>query len=274
MQEEAADKPNVARMYDYFLGGAHNFGIGRRVAEQAVAIYSDLPFVLRANRSFLRRALTFLTEQGIDQFLDLGSGLPVLGAVHEVAQRINPAARVVYVESDPIAARHGETLLQAIHGVAMLQEDIRHTEQILLHATVRRLLDFQRPVGVVLGAVLHLIRDAAEAYGLVREMREAMAPGSYFVISHGTWDHTPPDVAQQVEQLYAGSTNPVTSRSHAQIVRFFAGLDLVPPGVVFLPQWQPENADERFAEQPERAAIYAGVGRKTASAVVVTGDST
>jgi len=106
------------------------------------------------------------------------------------------------------------------------------------------------------------------------EMREAMAPGSYFVISHGTWDHTPPDVAQQVEQLYAGSTNPVTSRSHAQIVRFFAGLDLVPPGVVFLPQWQPENADERFAEQPERAAIYAGVGRKTASAVVVTGDST
>jgi hypothetical protein len=256
------EKPSPARIYDYFLGGHHNFAIDRQVAEQVIAIYPDAPLAAQANRAFLRRAVTFLVEQGIDQFLDIGSGIPTVGSVHEVAQGMNPEARVIYVDIDPIAVNHSQAIVQGnLHAIA-LQADVRQPDHILAHPDVRRLLDFQRPIGVLLLLLMHFIADDEEAYRIVTCLGDALAPDSYLALSHTSHDNIPPDVSEQIMRLYAGSTNPGHVRSHAQIKRFFDGLAVVEPGAVFIPLWRPEDADDVFLDQPERSLTMAGVGRK------------
>ncbi len=225
-----ADRPSVARMYDYFLGGYHNFAIDRQAAEQIVALYPDTPLVMQANRAFLRRAVQFLVAQGIDQFLDLGSGIPTAGNVHEIAQGLNPAARVVYVDIDPVAVAHSRAILRDNPHAAALLADARQPGAILAHPETRRLLDPGRPLAVLLVALLHFVPDDDQALGLVRELRDALAPGSYLAVSHASYEGMPRELIEQGERLYARTPTPVRSRSRAQIAEFFAGLDPVTDG--------------------------------------------
>lgn len=166
----SSDTPSVARMYDYLLGGFHNFAIDREAAERVKRIYPDIALGMQANRAFLRRVVNFLLARGIDQFLDIGSGIPTVGNVHEVAERINPAARIVYVDSDPMAVAHGEVILQGNTHATVIQADARRPEKILNDPKVKYLLDFQRPVGVLIVALLHFIPDDANAYHLVGQL--------------------------------------------------------------------------------------------------------
>jgi len=268
-QDEELDRPNAARIYDYLLGGEQNFRADRAAAEHVLDNYPDAALAARANRAFLRRAVAFLAGQGIDQFLDIGSGLPTVGNVHEVAQRANPRARVVYVDNDPVAVRYSRELLAeeqeeeegAARGVAVIEADLRDPAAILDHPETRRLLDRRRPLGLLLVAVLHFIVDDDEARRAVRAFRESLAPGSYVVLSHGTLDGLPADVIARFEAIYRRSSAPTIARSREGIAALFEGLDLVEPGLVPTPLWRPDAARDPLTDEPVRAGIFAGVGR-------------
>ncbi len=260
------DTPSVARMYDYWLGGFHHFAIDRAAAEELVALYPALPQVARANRAALRRVVTFLAEQGIDQFLDIGSGIPTVGNVHEVAQRSNPAARVVYVDNDPVAVEHSRAILTDNPRATVVEAEARLPERIVAHPDVRRLLDFDRPVAVLVLALLHFIPDDAEAGHVVHTLRDALAPGSYLAISHATHGHLPGEMTAQVEQLYTRFTAGGKYRPPAAIARFFDGLTLIEPGLVYAPLWRPETPDDPFLDRPEESVNLVGVGRVPARA--------
>lgn len=256
------DRASPARMYDYFLGGLHNFAVDRETAEQVLAVYPDAALLARANRAFLRRAVRFLLEQGIDQFLDIGSGIPTAGNVHDIVHQRNPPARVVYVDIDPIAVHLSLDLLKDVPTATAIQADAREPEAILAHPDVRHLLDLERPVGVLLLASVQFIADDAEVSTLVRTVRQAVAPGSYFVFSHLSYEGAPAEAIVQLERLYTGTTNPVTSRSRARLEPLFEELEVVAPGVVHVPRWHPESPDDLFLEEPSRSVNLVGVARK------------
>ena len=256
------EKPSVARMYDYMLGGFQNAAVDREAVRRVQAIYPDMAFVARANRAFLRRAVTFLLDRGIDQFLDLGSGIPTAGNVHEVAQRRDPAARVLYVDVDPLAVAHGAALLAGNPSAAALRADARDPAAILAHPTARRVIDPARPVAALLLTLLHFVPDDDEAYALVRALRDALPAGSYLAVSHLTHEGAPPDVIAQVERLYGGTANPVRARTAAAIARFFEGWELVVPGLVPLPLWHQDDPHAPFLDDPPRSLGLVGVARK------------
>lgn len=227
-------------------------------------MYRDSARGAHANRAFLRRAVAYLAQAGVDQFLDIGSGLPTVGNIHTLAQAMNPLARVVYVDNDPVAVRYSRQLLdreKTPHTVA-IEADLRDPATILGHPTTRRLLDLRRPAGLLLVAVLHFVLDDDEARHAVRAFREALAPGSYLVLSHGTLDGLPADVIARFEAIYHRSSAPTIARSRAQIAALFGGLDIVEPGIVPTPLWHPDATRDPLADQPVRAGILAGVGRK------------
>lgn len=254
------DRPSAARMYDYYLGGSHNFAIDRQAAAQAVAMWPDLPIIMQANRAFLRRAVRYLVSQGITQFLDIGSGIPTVGNVHEVAQQAHAASRVVYVDIDPVAVAHSRAILADNPHAAVVQGDARDLDHLLAQAEVRDLLDFTKPIAVLLVAVLHFIPDTDAAHRLVHRLRDMLVSGSYIAISHASHEGRPTESASHA-QLYARTPTPMAMRSRVEIERFFDGLALVAPGVVYLPLWQPESPDD-VDEHPERFTGFAGVGRK------------
>jgi hypothetical protein len=254
------EKASAARLYDFYLGGSYNFEVdrelGRKVASVAPGVYD---FALR-NRAFLRRAVRYFQSQGIDQFLDIGSGIPTAGNVHEVAQKTNPDARVVYVDNEPVAVAHSELLLEGNPNAAAIEADLRDPDHILHHEKTRRLLDFSRPIGLLTVAVYHFIPDSDDPLGLLSRYRAALPSGSYIALSHVTTDV----MSTQIEQLiglYRGSQNPVIARTKAQFTAMFDGFDLVEPGVVFTPEWRPESPEDA-GDHPEEAAVYAAVGRK------------
>lgn len=255
------DAPSAARIYDYLLGGFYNFEVDRAVAQKITEALPDMPLFMRANRAFLRRVVRFLAEQGIDQFLDLGSGIPTVGNVHEVAQQANPSACVVYVDNEPVAVNHSRTILEGNSKATVIQADIRQPEVILGHPETRRLLDFNRPTAVLLLSVLLFLNDE-EAYRVVRYVRDALVPDSYIAISHPTDDKTPPEQSERAEKLYAAIGAPVRVRSYNEVERFFDGMELVEPGLVHIPLWRPEGPDDLFLRNPELSGYYAGVGRK------------
>jgi hypothetical protein len=261
---EGADleRPNAARMYDYFLGGYHNFEVDRLASEKALEIYPDGRLAAQACRAFLRRVVNFLVEQGIDQFLDIGSGLPTLGNVHEVAQKVNPAARVVYVDIDPVAVAHARAMLKGNPKASAIRVDARWPDEILNHTKVKDLLDFSRPAAVLFLTFLHYIGDNDQAHNTVGTLRDALVPGSYIAISHGTYDNAPPGAAERMEKLTAGTPTPSRYRSRAQIREFFGGLEVVEPGLVYIPLWRPEGLDDVLLDEPERVLVFGGVGRK------------
>lgn len=255
------DKPSAARMYDYYLGGHHNFEVDREKAEEAIALWPDLPLIMQANRGFLRRAVNFLADQGIEQFLDIGSGIPTIGNVHEIAQGANKDARVVYVDIDPVTVAHSVSILKGTSGVGVIQGDIRQPAQILADPIVRELLDFDKPVAVLMVAVFHFVSDDEEIQRSLRTLRGVLASGSYIVIAHASPENKPRETREH-QSLYRQTSTPITMRPRHAIGQFFDGFDLVDPGLVYYPLWRPEGPNDLFLDQPERSPGLAGVGRK------------
>jgi SAM-dependent methyltransferase len=251
---------SAARVYDYMLGGNHNFAVDREMARRGLAAMPDLAIQTQANRAFLHRAVRWLVEAGVRQFLDLGSGIPTRGNVHEVAQRAAPDARVVYVDIDAVAVAHSRHLLADNPHATAIQEDLRKPETVLDHPEVRELLDFDQPVAVLLLAVLHAIGDQHDPYGVVGTFRDALAPGGHLVISHGTGDSRP-DVWARMVAMSQSTAYPLTPRSREQVSRFFTGLELVDPGVVWAPLWHPEQPEDVDGD-PGASSNWVGVGRK------------
>jgi len=264
LPDDTSVTPNPARMYDYILGGNHNTEADRIAAEQARAIYPDMPLVFRSNRAFLRRAVLYLHAQGIDQFLDIGSGIPTIGNVHETAQAANEDAHVVYVDVDPVAVTLSAAALRGNARATVIQADARDPASILNHPETRRLLDFSRPVALLLVSMLLFVPDDTEATGLVRTFRDALAPGSYLALSHPVSEATTPEVAARGEDVYARTDRSARARPRAQVEDYFAGFEVVDPGVVWLPLWRPEDIDDfdGLLDKPQRSAMVGGVGRK------------
>lgn len=253
------EKPTVARVYDYLLGGSHNFAADRELARALTATVPDVAVHARANRAFLNRAVRYLVGVGVRQFLDLGSGIPTLGNVHEIAQKAAPEARVVYVDIDPVAVAHSRRILAGNDRATVVQQDLRRPDRILADDSVRTVLDLREPVAVLAVSVLHAISDADDPPGIVARLRDAMAPGSYVVIAHGAKGGRPEE--QRVVELSKRASTAMNWRAVADIEALFDGFELVPPGLVWAPLWHPDAADQ-VPDHPERFAIMVGVGRK------------
>jgi hypothetical protein len=257
-------RPHPARVYDYFLGGKDNFAADREVARQALAVAPSFRTAVRENRAFLGRAVRYLVEDaGITQFLDLGSGLPGVGNVHEVAQAVQPSARVVYVDNDPIVLAHGRALLASSPEgrCAYLQADIRDPEYILRHPLTTDTLDFQRPVALILTAVLHFFADEEEPAKMVETILAALPSGSYVAASHGTGEYSPPLRVDGGVRAYQQGGMPVHMRDGSDFADLaFRGLTLVPPGVVVVSEWRREPGD--IPPPAEEVGINGAVARK------------
>jgi SAM-dependent methyltransferase len=256
-------RANVARVYDYWLGGSHNFLTDQDLGRAIAAVEPNTKAMARANRAFLGRAVRFLADAGIRQFLDIGSGIPTEGNVHEVAQLAAPGARVVYADIDPVAVAHSNALLAGNQNAAIIEADLREPEKILTHQTVRRLIDLGQPTGLLLVSVLHFIADADDPWRIVATLRDALAPGSYLVLCHGT-DDGKPAVAHAAEKVYNRSvTTDLHIRPRPEILRFFQGFDLIDPGLVPIPQWRPSSPAGIPADPGRFWGGLVGVGRRT-----------
>ncbi|MFE9103246.1 SAM-dependent methyltransferase [Actinomadura geliboluensis] len=255
--------PSPARMYDYFLGGKDNYAADRAAAEQVKAAVGDVlcHATVWENRRFLQRVVRHLAEAGIDQFVDLGTGLPTQGNVHEVAQEVVPDAHVVYVDNDPIVLAHGRALLATNATTTVITADARDPEAILGHADLRALIDFSRPVAVLSIALFHFIPDDDDPAGIVAAFRERLAPGSYFALSHLTTDGTPAEELERVVEVYRKATSPIVFRPPERIASFFAGFELVEPGLTRPWKWRPEYGPSG----PQTDSLYAGLGRLPAA---------
>ncbi|MEH1012472.1 SAM-dependent methyltransferase [Micromonospora sp. CPCC 206060] len=253
-------RPNVARMYDYYLGGCHNFAPDRAAAEQVLSIFPDTPVAAQTNRHFLRRAVRHLaTERGVRQFLDIGAGLPTQGNVHEIVRECVPGSRVVYVDVDPVAVAYARQLLAGAPDTTVLRADVRRPDELLADSEVNRLIDFSEPVAVLLVAVLHFVRDAEDPWASVARLRDATVPGSPLVLSHLTLDGAPPVPAQAGKAVYQQSSAPLVPRTHADISRFFDGYDQIEPGLVWWGDWRPERSPDG-GRQSGVSHGYGGVG--------------
>jgi SAM-dependent methyltransferase len=255
------ERPSAARIYDYALGGLHNFAVDRETARQMFDTMPDLPLLMQANRAFLRRAVQFLVGAGIRQFLDLGSGIPTVGNVHEVARQMAPHTRVMYVDIDPVAVAHSRAVLAGNEGTGIIQEDIRRPDHILAHQDVRNLLDFGRPIGLLMVSVLQFFPETDRPAEIVARFRDALAPGSYVVISQPTDDSRTEEGRHTAEAFAARSPGHFHFTRRAAFERLFAGWELVPPGIVWIPQWHPDSPGD-VDDHPERSMLYAGAGRK------------
>jgi hypothetical protein len=254
-----ASVAHVARVYDYLLGGKDNFAADREAAEQAMRINPDIVFTARANRAFLVRTTSYLARQaGLRQFLDIGTGMPTNRNIHEVAQSIAPRSRVVYVDHDPIVLTHARALLtSAPEGVTdYLEADLREPGKILAEAA--QTLDFSRPVAIMLIAVLHLILDRDDPYDLVGQLVDAAVPGSYVVISHAASDLDTGAMISMTNRLNELMAQQAVPRTHREVAAFFAGLDLVEPGLVRIPEWRPASVSDTAV----RAQMWGAIGRK------------
>lgn len=254
-------KANIARVYDYWLGGNHNFRADQDAARALIAIEPNTRAIMRANRAFLGRAVRFLAvEAGIEQFLDIGSGIPTEQNVHEVAQAVAPGTHVVYVDNDEVAVAHSKLILDGNPDATVIQADLREPAKIVTDPDTRTLIDFAKPVAVLLAAVLHFIPDSDDPAKIVGSLREAMAPGSYLVISHACRD-TDPDFAPTGESAYRSRVaGQLSMRTTEEIAALFDGFTVLDPGVVWLPLWRPAP-DEEVPGDPERYWCRVGVGR-------------
>jgi S-adenosyl methyltransferase len=243
--------PNVARIYDFILGGKDNFEADRAAAAQLLAVIPGGPGPARMNRAFLGRVVHFLAaERGIRQFLDIGSGLPTAANVHEIAQAADPDARVVYVDNDPVVVLHAMALLEdRARGVVAVRGDLRDPAAVTASPAVRELIDFSQPVAVLMFAVLHFVSDADDPAALVAGFADVMAPGSALALSHITDENIGEGAARAGRAVYQSSSAPIVPRSRAQIEAFFDGLDLLPPGVTGISHWpgpDPGGAELHF----------------------------
>jgi len=251
--------PHVARVYDYWLGGTDNFPADRAMGERTLAAYPNLVYSVRANRAFLARAVRYLAGQaGIRQFLDIGTGIPTANNTHEVAQRVAPESRIVYVDHDPVVLAHAKELLTSTPegASAYLDGDLRDPGAIL--AAAADTLDFGQPVAVMLIAVMHFVGDDAEASAIVHRLIGACVPGSFVTISHAASDIDAAQMAEMIRRLNETTAEKTTLRDRAGVTRLFEGLDLVEPGVIRAAEWRPDTE----AEAASPAALWGGVARK------------
>ncbi|MCO5988731.1 SAM-dependent methyltransferase [Actinoallomurus spadix] len=256
--------PNEARMIDYILGGKDNFAADRAVAERALALAPELPIMARESRHFLHRAVRFMVDEGIRQFVDVGCGLPTRGSVHEVAHATAPEARVVYADQDALVVNHAQALLTGSSRTAVIRADMRDPVALLAHPRLTELIDLRQPVGILLVGVLSIIPEDDVAVRIVEGFLRGIASGSYVAISHAISDPRPQVTEKlaelyQDEQIVRGSRRR-NVRSLAEVEPCFEGLDLVEPGIVKVPAWRPDSGVP--AVDPEMIWSVAGVGRK------------
>lgn len=255
--EDQRERPNTARVYDCLLGGARNFGTDRDVVDDILAVLPTAQEAARLNRAFLRRAVEWITAQGIDQFLDLGAGIPTADHVHQIATRVNPEVTMVYVDNDPVTVAYLSDAFAGHRRIGVVAGDLRDPEAILSAPETDRLLDLSRPVGLLAVAVLHFLPDSDHPDRVLATYREALAPGSLLAASHVTADHEPEIVAAAI-QPYARGPHPLITRTRDEFTTMLttAGFDPIPPGVVWTPEWHPSDPDPH---RPERAYCYAAV---------------
>jgi SAM-dependent methyltransferase len=253
--------PSTARMYDYYLDGKDNYAADREAADKALSAVPDGKRVAWANRNFLARAVRYMAESGIDQFLDLGTGIPTSPNVHEVAHEVCPRSRVAYVDNDPLVIAHDRALLAGGDGIVAVHGDIRYPLNIITNRSVQEIIDFSRPVGVLLVAVLHFISDGERPYDSVGVIRDHLAPGSYLAISHITSEGTAPETIRTIQDAYAAASAPAVFRGSREIMRFFSGLTLASPGLVNVRQWRPDHEGSQD-QAPHGLRFLGGVGGK------------
>jgi S-adenosyl methyltransferase len=251
--------PNAARMYDYALGGYHNFAVDREFVKRAEEVLPGASLAAHANRAFLGRVVRWLVSAGITQFLDIGSGIPTLGNVHEIAERAAPEARVMYVDIDPVAVAHSRAMLAGNPRVGVLEADLRRPADIVNHPHVTQLLDFSEPVAVLLVAVLHFVPDTDDPPTILAQLQDAVVRGSYIALSHGTPVPELEGEVDAIRQLYQRTPTPFHLRTHEQIARLLTDLDLVEPGIVPITDWHPDPRESDIKPQP---GVLAAVGRK------------
>ncbi|HEX8867402.1 MAG TPA: SAM-dependent methyltransferase [Lentzea sp.] len=256
------ERPSVARVYDYWLGGAHNFAADRAVAQKTLEYLPELRTIVLNHRAFLRRAVRYLLERGIRQFLDLGSGIPTVGNVHEIAQAVDPAAKVVYVDMDPVAVAHSRSLLSGNDLVSVLQADVRDPDAVLGSAEIAEQLDFDEPVGVLMIALLHFVSDDDNPVGIIGGYRDRLAPGSFLAVSHAGYEAEEETGSYRAARSnYDRNVTPMTYRNKVEFTKLFEGFALVEPGVVRLPAWHPESPDD-LDEAGSAFPGFGAVGRK------------
>jgi hypothetical protein len=258
--------PSPARIYDYMLGGSYNFRADREVADRAMAAVPELRDIVLANRGFHGRAARWIADQAVNQFIDVGSGLPTVRNTHETVRRINPGARVAYVDIDPMVAAYSGELLTDPDRTRVIVADARDPDGVLGHPDMRDLIDFAEPVGFLITGVLHFVSDESDPWRIMSRYVSALAPGSYLALSHATADKTPPQSVQAGREEYANASQQMHFRSKAEVARFFDGLELVAPytdagpGLAYLGEWGAE--DRLLADSEGSRWGYCGVARR------------
>ena len=254
-------RPSIARIRDYWLGGTHHDEADRGFAEQIVVCAPHLPYLVRAQNAFVRRLVRYLIERGVRQFLDLGSGIPDVGAVHRVAHEVDPGAKVVYVDLDPAIEQDSAELLAGVDNVTLLRADVRRTDDVLGAPAVNELIDFAQPVAVLRIEFLLHLQDSEDPADLVASYSSALASGSYLGIAHFSQDEQLQEGLTLFSRMF-GAPPAVTLREPCELVGFFTGMDLVEPGIVPVPLWKPGPSDEHV-RNPELVQVHAGLGRKS-----------
>jgi S-adenosyl methyltransferase len=254
------DIPSSARIYDYFLGGKDNYPADRDAADQIATYLPDIREAAQINRAFVRRVVRYLVnEAGISQLIDVGTGLPTAGNVHEVAMAANPAARVVYVDHDPVVLAHARNMLQGTPNAVIVGHDVRAPRDILADPELRRLIDFAEPVGLLFVSMLHFLSDADDPAGVIGELLAPFPPGSHVALTHATADAVPQ--ARAAARVFDAATTRMFVRGRAEVLALVRGLDVVEPGLVWTPEWHPEPG-EQIPGRPSDRYYYALVARK------------
>jgi hypothetical protein len=258
-REMELDRPCAARIYDAFLGGSHNLGADRAFVERVEAALPGITEVYRENRAFVRRTVEYLIAQGVRQFLDLGSGIPTIGHVHEVARRRTRHFRVLYVDNEPLTVAHSRPLLADEPRAEIIWADCREPESILQAPETSTLLDLDRPVALLMSAVLHFIPDSDDPQSLMATYREVIADGSYLAVSHATGT-ADPVAMRTLEDLYRETADPLIARDTDRIDALFGDFDLLPPGTSYLTDWRPDP--DQAGTRPRYRVLYGGLARK------------
>lgn len=254
---------SVARLYDFLLGGKHNFAPDRDFGRQLLAIEPNGRMILQQNRYFLARAMRVMLDDGVRQFLDLGSGIPTQNYVHELAHAVDPAARVVYIDNDPPAVSHSNYILRGDDRAGAVLADMIDAERVLGDPTVKSLIDFDKPVGLTALAAWHFVDDADDPAGVLAAYRRMLAPGSYLALTHATIDGATGDLVRNVQSQYQSVMKNPSPRTREQIAAFFEGFRILDPGIVNLPAWRPEKPED--AVGAENVWFYGALGKLTAA---------
>jgi SAM-dependent methyltransferase len=252
--------PHPARMHDYWLGGGHNFAADRELAEKIISFMPGVEDVARLNQCFLRRAAKFLMESGIRQFLDIGSGIPTVGHLHEIVQQASPECHVLYVDPDPVAVAHSELMLADVPNTEVIRADLRDVAGVLADDVTRGLLDIDEPIGLI-APMMHFIPDSSDPAGIMAGYRDRLAPGSFLALAHGTSDADIPGLERVIE-AYNTTRHRLYPRSHAEILRLSEGWELVEPGLVGMAHWRPEGPGDQSTNPGINSLLLAAVGRK------------